>query len=52
MSDKFYNIIKAICLIVIACSSVYIAMQIDDIAEGLSDISARIGFLSDVLYHD
>ncbi|MBU0906046.1 MAG: hypothetical protein KKF57_12710 [Firmicutes bacterium] len=43
MSDKVYNLIKAICLIVIACTSVYIAMEIDDIDGRLFDIARVIG---------
>lgn len=38
MNDKVYQLIKAICFIIIACSSVLIAMEISEINEKMRGI--------------
>jgi len=43
LSDKVYNLSKATCLIVIACSCVYIALEIVEINHRLFDIARVIG---------
>ncbi|NEU31356.1 hypothetical protein GN156_11340 [bacterium LRH843] len=43
MSDKQYKLIKAICLVVIAGSSLFIAMQLVELNEHLWDIVRVIG---------
>ena len=43
MSDKLYNIIKASCLVVIAGSSIYIAIELVNIKDHLWDIVTVIG---------
>ncbi|MDX1771042.1 MAG: hypothetical protein R3328_05920 [Planococcaceae bacterium] len=43
MSDKSLNLIKAICLIVIACSSVFIAVELGEIKDNLWNIVMVLG---------